>query len=151
MEQKNLDQVKEIAEELLNKLTVTASVEVSGEDGGIHLDIAGEDLGILIGFHGETLAALQLILSLALYKRLGKWNPVVVDVGGWRKRREEQLRKLAERMAERVKFTNEEQALPPMASFERRIIHLALSDNPNVTTQSRGEGRERRVVVKPRT
>lgn len=151
MKKNDLELIKKTAEELLDKLSVKTSVSVSkGEEGTVCVDVSGEDLGILIGFHGETLSALQLILSLMVYKKLGKWQLIVVDAGDWRKKRQEALSNLAKSMAERVKFSGEEQELPLMSSFERRIIHLSLSDDPKVTTESVGEGSERRVVVKPK-
>lgn len=151
MEKNNFDLIQKTAEELLDELKIKTSVAVSKEeDGTVQVDVSGEDLGILIGFHGETLGALQLILSLMVYKKLGKWQPIVVDVGDWRKKREETLEKLAKRTAERVKFSDEEQELPSMSPFERRIIHLTLSEDSQVTTESVGEGVDRHVVVKPK-
>lgn len=149
-EKQKLEIIKETIREFLHKLGVEAEVTVSCEEGTFLVDIGGNELGILIGYHGETLLALQLILRLILHKKLGEWTQVVVDVGGWRKAREESLRRLAERIAERVKFTGEEQALPPMSAFERRIVHLALSRYSDVTTESEGEDEERKVVVKPK-
>jgi spoIIIJ-associated protein len=142
--------VKIATNDLLNKLGIKANVAVSEEDEAFLVEINNGDLGILIGYHGETLLALQLILALILYKKVGEWTRIVLDVGGWRKAREESLRRLAERIAERVKFTGEEQALSPMSPFERRVVHLALSQRPDVTTESEGEGEERKVVVKPK-
>lgn len=143
------DLVKKITQELLDKLGVITQVGVSeGEEKVLQVDISGEGLGILIGYHGETLGALQLILSLMLYRQLGTWQPLVVDVGGWRQKRKEALEKLAQRIAERAKFVGEDQELAPMTPFERRVVHLTLCDNPKVTTESVGEGSERRVVVK---
>lgn len=151
MEKNNLDLIKKTTEELLNKLQIETSVSVSKDkQETAWIDISGENLGVLIGFHGETLGALQLILSLMIYRKLRSWQQIVVDVGDWRKKREEALKKLAKRTAERVKFSEEEQELPSMSSFERRIVHLALSEDSQVGTESVGEGSERHVVVKPR-
>ena len=151
MEESNLDLTKKIAEELLEKLKIKTLVSVSkDQEGTARVDISGEELGILIGFHGETLGALQLILSLMVYKKSGKWQSIVVDVGEWRKKREEALTRLAKRTAERVKFSGEEQELTPMSPFERRIVHLTLSEDPKVTTESVGEDNQRHVVIKPK-
>lgn len=148
MKKNEIDLIKKTAGELLGKLEIESSVSVSeNEEGVVNVDISGDDLGILIGYHGETLSALQLILNLMTYKKLERWQPLVVDVGGWRKKREEALERLAKRMAERVKFSEEEQELPPMSPFERRVIHLTLSEDPKVSTESIGEDSERRVVV----
>ena len=151
MEEKNLDLIKKITEELFDKLKIETSISIlKDEEDTVRVDVSGKDLGILIGFHGETLGALQLILSLMVYKKLGRWQQLVVDVGDWRKKRKENLQKLAKRMAERVKFSGEKQELPPMPPFERRIIHLTLSEDPKVTTESIGEGDDRHVVIKPK-
>ena len=151
MEEKNLDLIKKITEELFDKLKIETSISIlKDEEDTVRVDVSGKDLGILIGFHGETLGALQLILSLMVYKKLGRWQQLVVDVGDWRKKRKENLQKLAKRMAERVKFSGEKQELPPMLPFERRIIHLTLSEDPKVTTESIGEGDDRHVVIKPK-
>lgn len=149
MSKKEKSLVEKAAQELLDRLGVVTKVAVSEDEGNVfQVDISGEDLGILIGYHGETLGALQLIISLMVYHRLGSWQPLVVDVGGWRQKRKETLEKLAQRTAERAKFVGEDQELAPMAPFERRIVHLTLSDDPKVETESLGEGSDRRVVVK---
>ncbi len=120
------------------------------EDGVFHLAIETKDSGILIGYHGENIYALQLILGLVVYKKLGQWQRIVVDVGDWREKREEQLRRMALAAAQRVKFSGESVVMPHLNSAERRIVHFALSENPDVTTRSEGEGRERKLVVEPK-
>jgi spoIIIJ-associated protein len=141
-------------EELLERMGIYADVTYRGGDGTddspILIDIAGDDLGILIGRRGETLASLQFLLNLLIGKRLGSWVRVAVDVEGYRARREEYLRNLAERTAERVRRTGQAVPLEPMPPNERRIVHMALQENPTVTTESSGYGEERRVFVIPR-
>ena len=141
--------IKKIAEELLQHLEIEEP-EVSleeDEDGVFHLSIETRDSGILIGYHGENIYALQLILSLIVYKKLGSWQRIVVDVGDWREKREEQLKRMALAAAQRVKFSGESVVMPYLSAAERRIVHLALAENPDVETRSEGEGRERRLIV----
>jgi spoIIIJ-associated protein len=109
-----------------------------------------EALGALIGRKGERLSALQHIVNLLLAKRMGEWTRVLVDVEDYRGRRERQLRELAQRAARRVLETGRMLQLEPMPALERRWVHLALRDHPEVTTQSIGEEPNRRVVILPR-
>jgi spoIIIJ-associated protein len=139
-----------VLQDILSLMKVPASVVLDksgGESGNIPLDIKGEDLGILIGRRGETLSALQYIINLILSRRLKSRVGVVVDVEGYRQRRYESLRLLARRLAEQVKSTGRSVTLEPMPPNERRIIHLELKDNPDVTTQSIGQGEERKIAI----
>ena len=152
-EEKSVDQaeaVRTIAEELLADLEIPSSVLVELVDGVYQVKIETEESGLLIGFHGETLASLQLILGLVVYKKLGEWTRVVVEVGDYRARREQQLRQMAESYAAQVLATGQPLALPYLPPIERRIIHLALQDRTDVVTESEGEGNQRRVVIKPK-
>jgi spoIIIJ-associated protein len=114
-------------------------------------DVTGDDLGILIGRRGETLASLQFITNLIVNKQVRPQRRIIVDVEHYRLRREATLRGLAQRMAERVRYTHQPVTLEAMPPNERRIVHLALKDSPYVTTQSFGEGEARRVVISPKT
>lgn len=114
------------------------------------LDIHGDDLGILIGRRGETLASLQFLTNLILSRQMRRFVRVGVDVESYRLRREESLRGLALRMAERVRATHQPVTLEAMPPYERRIVHLALASDPDVMTQSTGEEGDRRVVIMPR-
>jgi spoIIIJ-associated protein len=146
---------KDTMEELLDNMGINAVVMARGgsgdEDSPILLDIVGDDLGILIGRRGETLSSLQFLLNLMVGKRLDSWVRVLIDVEGYRARREESLRSLATRVAERVQRTGQTIALEPMPPNERRIVHIALQGNPHVTTESSGYGEDRRVNVIPRS
>ncbi|HWO72156.1 MAG TPA: RNA-binding cell elongation regulator Jag/EloR [Dehalococcoidia bacterium] len=132
---------------------VTAREPVTAGDGvgmiQAVLDVEGEDLGILIGRRGQTLASLQYILNLLVAKRTNKRVAFGVDVDGYRRRREEALVSLAKRTASRVRGTGRSVTLEPMPPNERRIIHLALADDPNVMTVSIGEGEGRKVAITP--
>jgi len=113
-------------------------------------DTERQALGALIGRKGERLSALQHLLNLMLSKQMGEWTRILVDVEGYRGRRERQLRELAQRAASRVEETGRMLQLEPMTALERRWIHLALRGHGRVVTQSIGEEPERRVVVLPR-
>jgi spoIIIJ-associated protein len=144
------DEARNILLDVLDLLGMDTDVEIQQREGTLVLEVIGEDLGLLIGRRGETLTSLQFVLNLILAKRLKKWSRVVVDVEGYRSRREATLSGLAKRMAYRVQQTGQAVALEAMPAGERRIIHLALADHPHVSTGSVGEGDHRKVVISPR-
>ena len=138
-------------ERLLGMMGIRAQVSVrSSADDTVVLDVSGRDLGVLIGWRGETLRALQTITNLLAGKKLGSERRVIVDVERYRQRRELTVREIAYRAARQVKATGDPITLDAMQAFERRAIHLALEDDPDVTTASIGEEPDRRVVVGPR-
>jgi spoIIIJ-associated protein len=158
----NDDSLSEVAravlELLLAGMDIEAAVETQvqpavgeGETAApIAFDIKGDDLGILIGRRGQTLSCLQFMVRLIVGHQTKTWIPITVDVEGYRLRRSEKLRALAERLAEQVRTRKSPFTLEPMLAYERRIIHLALADHPDVTTESIGEGEARRVVIRLR-
>jgi spoIIIJ-associated protein len=122
----------------------------SGEaDTTLQVDLEGEGLALLIGRKGETLDALQYIARLILANKLDRWVRLNLDVGGYKKNREQQLRRLAQRMAQQVEQFGRPISLEPMTAYERRIIHVTLQDRPGVTTASSGEESRRRVTIEP--
>lgn len=142
--------------DLLDRMNVAAEVtatyrqpEVEGERPTVWVDVTGRDLSVLIGRRSQTLQALQYITSLILGKELERSVPLVIDVEGYRSRREAQLRRLAESMAEQAVQTGRTQALEPMTASERRIVHITLRNNPDVTTESIGEDPHRKVTIIP--
>ena len=142
--------------ELLEKMKIPARVEVRygepDEEGQrpVLVDIHGDDLGVLIGRRAEILNALQYIVNLIVSKKVEHWVQVVVDVEGYRDRRDRQLRLMAQRMADQAMKTGRRQVLEPMTAAERRIVHLELHDHPNVMTQSIGEEPARKVTIVPK-
>jgi len=122
---------------------------VPGSVDNIKINISGDDLGLLIGWRGETLRALQTALNLMLGADGGEGRRVILDVERYRARREEQVRELALRLAVRVKRSGERYTLDPMHAYERRVIHMTLSDDPGVRTESTGHEPSRRVVIHP--
>lgn len=143
---------------LIDRMDVRATVQLieyrgaldADQDAPLVLNIEGEDLGILIGRRAETLSALQYLTRLMINHRAHRWVNLIVDVEGYKARREEQLMRLAERMAERVVSTGRAVALEAMPPRERRIVHITLRNHPHVTTQSVGEGDQRKVTIIPR-
>jgi spoIIIJ-associated protein len=139
--------VTEILDNLLGLLGITGKVEVLSDEIPLDLDIKGDDLGILIGRRGQTLASLEYITKLMVVGRLKAWIPLTVDVAGYKKHRRDSLQRLALYLAEQVKSRRHAITMEPMPADERRIVHLTLADNPDVTTQSIGEGESRKVVI----
>ena len=143
-------------QELLDKMKVRATVTseyLPDSDARsrvpIRVNIQGDDLSYLIGRQAETLNSLQYISSLIINKEIGRSIPLLVDVEGYRVRRENQLRQLARRMADQAISTGRKQVLEPMTASERRIVHIELRDNPQVTTESIGEDPRRKVTIIP--
>ena len=146
---------REILEELMRHLGFDVRIDVDSGDTS-RLNVVGnadshEALGALIGRKGERLSALQHLVNLMLSRRMGEWTRVLVDVEDYRGRRERQLRDIANRAAARVQETGKMLQLEPMPALERRWIHLALREHPDVATQSIGEEPNRRIVIIPRS
>lgn len=150
---------KDILIELLDRMGVDAdvmavdnpsSVPLGPDDPPtVFLDVIGDDLGMLIGRRGEHLSQLQYLVNTVANRQLDEWTRVIVDVEGYRSRREESLVGLAERVARQVARSGRPVVLEPMPPNERRIIHLTLRSHPDVSTQSSGEGAQRRITIEP--
>ncbi len=154
----DIDPVLKLAEdvvwELLQKMHIDAKVEAKyvapideRDQRMVQVEILGRDLSILIGRRSETLNSLQYISSLIVAKEHGEWVPLMIDVQGYRERRERQLKVLARRMAEQVVHTGRRQNLEPMPANERRVIHIELRNHEFVTTESVGEEPNRKVTI----
>lgn len=136
--------------ELLHRMDMRdLRVEVTSAE-PLRLNVLGGDVADLIGRRGENLRALQFVLSLMLNKQLRRHIRITVDADGYRSRREDLLQGMAQRFAQRVRETRQPMQLEAMPPNERRIVHLTLADDPDVVTESAGEGDTRRVVIKPR-
>jgi spoIIIJ-associated protein len=142
--------VTDILDTLLGLMEIQGNVEVLSDELPLALNIKGDDLGILIGRRGQTLVALEYITKLIVVRRLKTWLPLTIDVGGYKKHRRDSLQKLALYLAEQVKSRHRAMTMEPMPADERRIIHLTLADHPEVTTESTGEGENRKVVISPK-
>lgn len=151
---------EEVVTTLLDYLGVLAAVEVVDPGGRIdpeteeavplQLNVVGDDLGILIGRGGETLRDFQFISRLIISRKIGVWPNMVLDVESYKERRMETLQALAKRMADQVRETRRPLSLEPMPPNERRAVHMALRDDPDVYTESSGEEPRRKVRIYPK-
>jgi spoIIIJ-associated protein len=143
--------LKELADELLSLMATKATAEVSFDKDNecylININ-GGDETGLLIGKKGETLLSLQTLLGIMLKQKTGEWERVTVNVGDYLEKEEEYLKNLAESAASRAKETGEPQSLYNLKPNQRRIIHLSLSTDKEIVTESLGEGEERYLVVK---
>src|SRR5438105_15724403 len=146
---------REIVEDLLDYMGFPGDVDVlrAGKENGtptlVMAVVDGESMGALIGRRGETLQAFQFITQLLVNRRLGHWTRVLLDIEGYRSRRERYLKDTALRAAEKAMRYRESIELDAMIPSERRIVHLTLASHESVTTHSEGEGDNRRVLVEP--
>lgn len=148
---------KEIADvfltKILNSMNVDAVNVIKREENNLFVDItdiSSTDKGIVIGKRGNTLDAIQYLLSLAVNKNKDAYIKVIMDIEGYREKREQTLIRLAKRMAEKSRYTNKPIKLEPMNPYERRIIHFALQKIQGITTYSEGDEPYRRVVIQSR-
>jgi spoIIIJ-associated protein len=150
---KKVEVLNKLVSELLSLMGSNATAEVSYDKTGevFMVDVnAGDETGLLIGKKGETLSSLQTILGIILKQRIGDWERVVVNVGDYRQKEEDYLKNLAFAAAQRAKETGEPQNLYNLKAWQRRVVHMALSEDSEITTESVGEGEERFLVVKPK-
>ena len=151
-----LDTTEAIVSKLIHHLGMEAQVSAHFDESStddrrtIQVDVRGDDLSALIGRQAETLNAFQYVASLIVGKATQQWVQLVVDVEGYRSRREKQVRQIALRMVDQVIKTGRKAALEPMTASERRSIHIELRDHPAVTTESTGEEPHRKVVILPK-
>ncbi len=154
-----VDITHDVLEEMLYKMEINAAVvyqeqavvqESERAATPIVFDIEGDELGILIGRRGQTLACLQYIVRLMVSHKVKASTLIVIDVNGYKQQRYKSLNNLANRIAEEVEANEKSFELEPMPAYERRIIHMALADHPDVTTESTGIGEARKVVIIPK-
>jgi spoIIIJ-associated protein len=139
-----------LVESVLGAMGLTGEVSVSEDEEGVQVEIRGEKMGVLIGRRGETLNALQYLVGLAVNRSEAEKRRVQLDVEGYRKKREETLRELALKLAEKAKRRGRNVVLEPMSSQERRVIHMALKGRNDIYTFSEGEEPFRKIVISPR-
>lgn len=144
------ERTKEILEELLKGMGIDAGVSAKEIEDYISLEITTPDSALVIGRKGKTLEALQYLVNLIINKGKEERIKVILDTEGYRERRKARLIELAKRLAQRAKEGNTEVFLEPMNPYERRIIHTTLAEDPDVETESVGEGMERQVVIIPK-
>ena len=135
---------------LLEHMRIRADAEITREDENIRIKISGEDAGAVIGYRGEVLDAVQYLALWIANKSVKEFIRVSIDAEGYRERRKETLKRLAERLARKAVKTGRREVLEPMNPFDRRIIHTALQNYEGVQTESEGEGKDRHVVIIPK-
>ena len=141
--------VDEFVIALVEAMGIDATVDVYDSGDVVAVDIATQETGLLIGQKGETIDAIQYLLNVTIYKSRPFAKRIVVDSEGYRQRRVEAIQGMAHRTARRALREQRPLSLPPMSPAERRVVHLFLKENPQVTTSSQGEEENRRVVVSP--
>jgi spoIIIJ-associated protein len=158
-ENEELKTARTILETLLNGIGVTAGIDIQtpqalvdedGEDNPVVFNVTGDDLGGLIGRRGQTLDALQYLVRLIFARQTKSRMPIMIDIEGYKQRRFEDLKVMALNVAAQVKEQRSSVRLEPMSAFERRIIHVTLANDPDVETESVGEGEARKIVVSPK-
>lgn len=149
MDKEILTKVKTSLEELMAKIGLTVEVSVSfDEDEEIVLvDLSSPDNALLVGYHGKNLAAIQTILGLMIYRQTDQWLHILIDVDGYRAKRQAQVEEMAKKAVDQAKSTGQSIAIANLAAPERRQIHLLFKDDPTIETHSEGEGRNRQLIV----
>ena len=142
--------VEEVVEKLFSLLEIEGTFSLEEKENNLDVIMETKDTGMIIGYHGEILESLQLVLSLAVAKSLGRFVRVSIEVDDYKKNRTDYLEKLAIQTKERALSENKEQVLHSLKSWERRIVHLFLQEDGEVTSESSGEGKERVLIVKPK-
>lgn len=143
--------VKDTTEELFKLLEIQGGVEVMQNEDSIDIALDTPDSGIVIGRHGDILESLQLVLSIVISKKLGKFLRVSLEVGDYKKNREEWLKNIAQDTKEQVVREGREITLPQLKPWERRIVHITLKDDEEVVSESVGEGRDRVLTIRPKS
>lgn len=155
MEEKKLTQkeqkvIEDTIEKLLSLLEIEGTFEVESKEDHIDISLETQDTGMVIGYHGEALDSLQLMFSLMISKKIGRFIRISIEVDDYKKNRTQYLEKLAEQTKEKALNENKEQALYALKPWERRIVHLYLQNDEKVISESSGEGKERFLIIKPK-
>jgi len=143
-----VDETKVFLTQVLKAMKIIAEIKITEVDDVVKITLTGPDMGIMIGYRGETLDSLQYLLSLFINKgKEEKYKRVLLDTENYRARREDTLRRLALKVASKVKASGKYLKLEPMNPYERKIIHASLQEDPSIDTYSEGDEPFRRVVV----
>lgn len=148
-----IETLKKIVTKLFSLMTTDVKTEVSfnENDGVFVVEVdAGDATGLLIGKRGETLLSIQNVLAMLFKQETGEWNKIIVNVGDYREKEEEYLKSLATSTVQRAVETGTPQNLYNLKAWQRRVIHMALAEDKNVTTTSEGEGEDRYLIISPK-
>jgi len=141
---------RQLLNKIFNIMSLSVNIEIKEKNTSLLVNLSGDGLGVLIGRRGETLDALQYLMNLYVNKNQEQKHKVIIDVEGYRKRREQTLERLAFKLAEKAKQKGRSIVLEPMSSQERRVIHTALQGREDIYTYSEGEEPYRKIVISPR-
>ncbi len=147
---KELKIIEEVVEKVFSLLEISATFTLEEKGEGVDVLVETQDTGIIIGYHGEMLESLQLVISLIVSKKVGRFIRISIEVDEYKKNRTEQLERLAMDAKEKALEENQEQVLSSLKSWERRIVHMFLKEDDQVISESAGEGKERVLIVKPK-
>ena len=150
MSQENVNLVIDFTNRVLGSSGLDLKAVAEQADGGVEIQVRGDDVAVLLGRNAELLDALEYLGNRILARSSGDDSKIVFDSGGYRGRREKELRLMAEKAAERVRTSRIPFTFDPMTPNERRIVHLALAEDASVTTESQGNGENRKVTVRPK-
>jgi len=142
--------VRTIMSDILGTMDLNAKMNIAEKDNTVIINLEGDNLGILIGRRGETLDALQYLINLSVNKNLESRRKFILDIEGYRQRREDTLKKLAQKLADKATQRGRNVVLEPMNSLERRIIHTALQGRDDISTFSEGEEPYRKIIIAPK-
>ena len=151
MKEEATEEAKDILQNILDKMGLLAIADVEFKDETINLTVRGEDMGRIIGKEGAMLRSLEIIIGSIISKKRGERIRVSVDAGDYKKKRVSALERLAAEVVAEVEETGQEKVMPQMTPADRRSIHMYLKDNQKVTSFSKGEGKERRLVIAPKS
>jgi spoIIIJ-associated protein len=148
---KNEEILNSVVQDILKHIGISPVVTIMPQEENIYnIDIQGNNLNFLIGFKGESLNALQSLLNLIALKKLGKPTIVAVDINNYKGKKIERIVEITKSFIDKVRFFEKEVILPPMNPWERRHVHLLISEYADIESESTGEGLSRRVVLKPK-
>ncbi|OGC68935.1 hypothetical protein A2415_04000 [candidate division WWE3 bacterium RIFOXYC1_FULL_39_7] len=143
--------INTIITEMLKHFDIQPQIEITEDSEGIvQVNIQGDNLNYLIGYRGQSLDALQSLITHIFYKRTNEWPVVLVDINDYNAQRIERLHSIAKKSIDRVRFFQNEVALPFMNPWERRQVHTLVSEYDDVESESKGEGKNRRIYLKPK-
>lgn len=146
------EKLSEVLDNILGFLLLEGSYEIEEEEEGFLVSIETKDAGRLIGARGESLEGLQLLVNQIMSRKMGEegFKRVILDVSGWRKQKEEELVSMAKDLAAQVRSSGKDIELEPLSPWQRRVVHMAISEMAGLVSESVGEGRDRHVVIKTR-
>ncbi len=146
-----IEVIKNTLDNIFGFMKINPNYEINGKDDGVfEVKIQGNNLNFLIGHQGQSLDALQSILHLTVLRQAGEQVTVLIDINGYKDQRAEKIQNMAKSYIDRVRFFQKDVELPPMDPWERRQIHMFVSEYDDVVSESVGEGHERRVTLKPK-